>query len=992
MAARSHARPKSSTTGAPFYLFIYLLTYVLALQLVGKCSANNIYTRQDLLEVGRQPNHVVLAEFIDHHRIPNAIARRPGDEWFPLPGLKRKRRRRERKQPRGRRGGLRHKLRSKPYAPAVPSLFLANARSLVNKMDELRLLDASCNNVKNSCALIFSETWFRDDVTETAAELEGRSLFRADRDRIQSGKERGGGVAIYTKDSWCRNTKIVSSFCSPELEYISIKCRPFYLPREFNCVFITATYIPPDANASMALTKLHDCISKQLNSEPDAVHIVAGDFNHADLKSVLPKFYQHVKCATREEKTLDKVYTNIKLAYKANALAHIGKSDHMPVLLLPAYTPVRLKDPIITKTVTTWPANSTPSLQLSLHDTRWEEYEHSDLERFTSSSLQHIRSCMNAVTVEKRVKIYPNTKPWMTTKVKGLLKERDSAFRSGDKELYNSARSNLNLGIKEAKAEYKDKIEGHFLSNDSKRVWQGVQHMTNYKASRRSADGGDPQLADELNSFYARFEVEVEPAAAAAPTLPHLPATNTLVLSEHDVRRTLKGVDPRKAAGPDGIPGRVLRDCADQLAPVLTKIFNESLTQASVPTCLKTSTIIPVPKNNTVSCLNDYRPVALTPIIMKCFEKLVRAHIVSALPTGLDPYQFAYRANRSTEDAIATALHSTLTHLEKRNSYVRLLFVDFSSAFNTILPDKLVQKLCQLGLPPPTCNWIMDFLSNRPQSVRVGPHTSTTLTLSTGSPQGCVLSPLLYSLYTHDFTPAHPSNSIIKFADDTTVVGLIHRGNETKYRDEVEQLAERCKANNLLLNQKKTQEIIVDFRRKKKGTAPPLLIEGGCVERVASFRFLGVHIQEDLSWGTNTKAIIKKAQQRLYFLRVLKKYHPRRELLVSFYRSTVESILTYCIGVWFSSCTVAERLALQRVVKTAQRIIGCPLPSLEDIYSTRCHRKATKIRNDPHHPGHRHFATMRSGWRLRALPTKTNRLKHSFYHRSIQTMNTARKR
>merc|ERR1712240_6309 len=123
-----------------------------------------------------------------------------------------------------------------------------------------------------------------------------------------------------------------------------------------------------------------------------------------------------------------------------------------------------------------------------------------------------------------------------------------------------------------------------------------------------------------------------EPAAAAAPTLPHLPATNTLVLSEHDVRRTLKGVNPRKAAGPDGIPGQVLRDCADQLAPVLTKIFNESLTQASVPTCLKTSTIIPVPKNNTVSCLNDYRPVALTPIIMKCFEKLVRAHIVSALP------------------------------------------------------------------------------------------------------------------------------------------------------------------------------------------------------------------------------------------------------------------------------------------------------------------------------------------------------------------------
>ena len=159
------------------------------------------------------------------------------------------------------------------------------------------------------------------------------------------------------------------------------------------------------------------------------------------------------------------------------------------------------------------------------------------------------------------------------------------------------------------------------------------------------------------------------------------------------------------------------------------------------------------------------------------------------------------------------------------------------------------------------------------------------------------MSPLLYSLYTYDFTPTHSSNSIIKFADDTTVVGLIRRGNETNYRNEVEQLGKQCEANNLLLNRKKTQEIIVDFRRKKKSTVSPLRIDGECVERVASFLFLGVHIQEDLSWEINTKVILKKAQQRLHFLRILKKYQPKRKLLVSFYRSTVESILTYCIGV-----------------------------------------------------------------------------------------------
>ncbi len=82
---------------------------------------------------------------------------------------------------------------------------------------------------------------------------------------------------------------------------------------------------------------------------------------------------------------------------------------------------------------------------------------------------------------------------------------------------------------------------------------------------------------------------------------------------------------------------------------------------------------------------------------MKCFERLVMQHIKSVLPPSLDPFQFAYRSNRSTDDAIATALHPALTHLDKTDTYVRLLFIDFSSAFNTIIPQQLIHKLVQLG-------------------------------------------------------------------------------------------------------------------------------------------------------------------------------------------------------------------------------------------------------------------------------------------------------
>ncbi len=166
----------------------------------------------------------------------------------------------------------------------------------------------------------------------------------------------------------------------------------------------------------------------------------------------------------------------------------------------------------------------------------------------------------------------------------------------------------------------------------------------------------------------------------------------------------------RKSAGPDGITGRVLRSCADQLAGLFTSIFNEYLATSVVPTSFKKSVIIPVPKNSKPSFLNDYRPVALTSTVMKVFERLLKKHICSSIPATLDPLQFAYRPNRSTDDAISQVLHSSLTHIDSKNgNYVRLLFIDYSSAFNTIVPTKLAVKLSDLGL-----NTVTGFKTSSP--------------------------------------------------------------------------------------------------------------------------------------------------------------------------------------------------------------------------------------------------------------------------------------
>ena len=121
-----------------------------------------------------------------------------------------------------------------------------------------------------------------------------------------------------------------------------------------------------------------------------------------------------------------------------------------------------------------------------------------------------------------------------------------------------------------------------------------------------------------------------------------------------------------------------------------------------------------------------------------------------------------------------------------------MLIIDYSLAFNTIVPTKLTNKLRTLELNTSLYNWILDFLTGRPQVVREGNNTSAMLILNIGAPQGCMLSPLLYSLFPCDCTARHNSNTIIKFADDTTVVGLITDNDETAYREVVRDLEVWC--------------------------------------------------------------------------------------------------------------------------------------------------------------------------------------------------------
>ncbi|KAI3365638.1 hypothetical protein L3Q82_010717 [Scortum barcoo] len=203
------------------------------------------------------------------------------------------------------------------------------------------------------------------------------------------------------------------------------------------------------------------------------------------------------------------------------------------------------------------------------------------------------------------------------------------------------------------------------------------------------------------------------------------------------------------------------------------------------------------------------------------------------------------------------------------------MFFDFSSAFNTIQPRLLGDKLQLAGVDHHLTTWILDYLTHRPQFVRVQGFESDRLLCSTGAPQGTVLAPFLFTLYTADFSYNTPSCDLQKFSDDSAVVvGLITDGDDREYRGLIQDFADWCLQNNLQINAGKTKELVVDFRRCSHSPPAPVSIQGTDIDTVKSYK---------------------------------------GPLLRTFYDSVVASAIFYGIVCWASSITDRDRRRMDRL-------------------------------------------------------------------------------
>ncbi len=431
-----------------------------------------IYDRKTLLDIGQRYTNLIQDTLSTDPAWPLEILRNNELNNDHL-----KNRRRQRKH-RGRRAGIRNRLRERAHSPPLPSILLANVQSLENKMDHLRARISFQRDIRDCNILCLTETWLTPTVPDTAVTpSDNFSVLRMDR-TAEAGKTKGGGVCFMINKKWCdpRNISILSLLLASSRTSL-LYLLPILSAPGISSIVITSVYIPPQADTSLALPNLHDVLSGYINKHTDAAFIIAGDFNKANLKKVMPNFHKHISCPTRGLNTLDHCYTPLKNAYKAHSLPAFGKSDHAAIFLTPEYKQRIVEE----RELTCWSSHSEAMLQASLDDVDWDMFRasSSDVSEFTDVALSFVNTLTKQATETVTITTFSNQKPWVDRSIRDAVNQRTATYNagllSGNMREYKASCYALRRAVRAVKRRYRKRIESHFQLNDSRHMWQGLK-------------------------------------------------------------------------------------------------------------------------------------------------------------------------------------------------------------------------------------------------------------------------------------------------------------------------------------------------------------------------------------------------------------------------------------------------------------------------------------------------------------------------------------
>jgi len=734
-----------------------------------------------------------------------------------------------------------------------------NAQSMRRKTDELKFL------FENSLIdlICISETWLTSYINDAQVKLDGYQIFRSDRD------SHAGGVAIYVKNG-IKCKCVCSHAAESEIEYIFLEIYKV----DSSKVLLGCIY---RKNNDISFQPLYDTIASLHFNYTEV--ILVGDFNcnllcERTLEDGMINFGLQPVNKTQPTHFTDHSETLIDLFF----VSHLIKIKQYEQLSASAFSKHDLI--FITydfeKTICDnqykyrdFKNINLPELYRAFDEIVWENIYSNNSVDFQVDFLQTNINYLYNRFVPVRTKITKNTeKPWITGDIKSLILKREKAYNKWKRyrtqffyERFKDLRKAVKKSIFIAKSSYYHSKFSEAVS--TKQTWKQINSIgIGYKNLSSNCDNNVD--IDTLNEQFVQLPVPDSRAPDPFPSVPENYCDNRLSfinVTQCDVLKSFHKITSN-AIGFDNIEPRFLKLLLHKLLPYICHIFNTIIMTSTFPKNWKLAKIVPVAKPN-----GDFRPISILPYLSKVFEQILSSQIQSFIEQNsmLNEKQSGFRKYRSCTTSIADVTEDIRIYQDKR-FVTFLLLLDFSKAFDTINHEILCSKLYNMyKFSKSATKLIKSYLTNRSQAVYFNSKTSKFLTVSTGVPQGSVLGPLLFSLYSNDLPDVLKHCNYHMYADDVQLyIGCSVQNLSQTMQNINEDLSSIYKwscQNRLLLNPTKTKCLLIHKTPFSHENLNKLEINSTPIEYVTSATNLGFNFNNTLTWSTH----INKAVCRTIF-------------------------------------------------------------------------------------------------------------------------------
>jgi hypothetical protein len=443
------------------------------------------------------------------------------------------------------------------------------------------------------------------------------------------------------------------------------------------------------------------------------------------------------------------------------------------------------------------------------------------------------------------------------------------------------------------------------LKTSQKRFWSYVKYKTKGQHSSipalKDEDGNtitdSVEKANLLNLHFHSVFTDEKPASADIPKKTEKQfSLKEIILTKPGIVNLIKKLNKYKSPGPDKISARLLQLVPDEISDYLLLIFKKCFKTGEIPSHWKVANVTPIHKKGSRSSPKNYRPISLTSIVGKLFEHILTSHLATFLEKHslFNEDQFGFRKKRSCELQLHRVCQDIAFCLDNGEE-ADLVFLDFSKAFDKVPHKLLLQKLKSYGMQEDVTQLISSFLSNRTQKVVIDGVESDTVPVTSGVPQGSVIGPLLFIIYINDL-PDKIKSKCRLFADDSLLYRKIKsERDKQELQLDLEEVINWCNAWQMELNVEKCEHMHISSKRAPDQNTYTL--SDHHLSTVSSYKYLGLHLQNDLNWNKHINEIVSKANKVLYTTK-LALNKSTTQVKTAAYKTMIRPLVEYSSSVW----------------------------------------------------------------------------------------------